>query len=208
MSRAANCGTISGLVRNDARNVDTKGNQGEQMTAYGKINRHQMKRLQTLYGQLATHTQEGSDRASRMQWASSQVGHTLSSFADLTFDEAKQLIDGLQGQLGVKAPVRKRLPRTDARRAGLDGRKDGAEFASTPQVVTKADLSVIESYWLRLGWTRIQFDAWISSSRSPLRGSKQIRTTADANRVRWALKGMLVQKGLWTQHPQKTRRSA
>jgi hypothetical protein len=208
MSLAASCATRSGPGKNDARNVDTKGNQGEQMTTYGRINPQQMKRLQTLYGQMAKHTMEGSDRVARVQWASGLIGRTLNSFSDLTFDEAKQLIDGLQGQLGVKAPLRKRLPRTDARRAGLDGRKDGAEFASAPQVVTAADLSVIESYWLRLGWTRVQFDAWIGSPRSPLGKARQIRTVADANRVRWALKGMLVQKGLWTQAPQKARRSA
>jgi hypothetical protein len=179
------------------------------MTAFGKITKHQLKRLQTLYGQLQAHTTDGSTssdpRVARLLWASQQIGRHIESFSDLTFSDARGLIDGLQGQLGVNAPPSKRKGRVAARRAGLDGRKDGGEFASAPQIVTQADLATIESYYLRLGWNRSQFDGWLASPHSPFgkRSSKAIATSADANRVRWALKGMLVQKGLWVKRNAK-----
>ena len=169
------------------------------MSTFGKINPRQLKRLQTLYGQLATHSLEGSSREARLRWASEQAGREIGSFSALTFDEGQRMIDGLQGQLGVKEPARKRPSRDQARRAGLDGRKDGQEFAQAPQVATAADLEVIASYYMRLGWSQAQFDGWLRSNHSPLgrRANPEIRTVADANRVRWALKGMLEQKGLW-----------
>jgi hypothetical protein len=163
------------------------------------ITHNQMRRLQTLYGQLAAHAIESNDRAARIQWASEQVGRAIASFKDLTSDEANRLIDGLQGQLGVKAPTKKRLGRDAARRAGRDGRRGDKEFAAQPQIVSAEDLAVIENYFNRLGWTRDQFDAWLQSPRSPLskRARPVIATSKDANRVRWALKGMLQHRGLW-----------
>ena len=163
-----------------------------------QITKKQMRRLQTLYGQLAAHSLDGTDRSSRLNWASSQVGRPIESFRDLTADEARQLIDGLQGQLGVKAPLKQRLSRDAAHRAGTEGRRN-SPYKSSPQIVSAADLEVITSYYLRLGWTREQFDAWLSSSRSPLskRARPVIATLADANAVRWALKGMLKHRGLW-----------
>lgn len=164
------------------------------------ISKSQLRRLQTLYGQLAAHAVEGSDRASRLGWASDQVGRTIGSFSELTSDEARRLIDGLQGQLGVRAPATKRLKSDTAHRAGTDGRR-GSPYSDQPQLVAPADLDVITSFYMRLGWTREQFDAWLSSSRSPLKGRAHPRivTLADANRVRWALKGMLQNRGLWTE---------
>lgn len=161
------------------------------------INKSQMRRLQTLYGQLAAHAIEGNDRAARLGWASDQVGRSIASFKDLTGDEARQLIDGLQGQLGVRAPA-KRLDRAKAHRAGTDGRR-GSPYRDQPQIVSPDDLAVIENYYSRLGWTRAQFDVWLSSSRSPLskRARPAITTLADANRIRWALKRMLQRAGLW-----------
>jgi hypothetical protein len=170
-----------------------------------KLTKHQLKRLQTLYGQLAGHAQESSDRSSRLRWASEQTGRAIASFKDLTVDEAKRLIDGLQGQLGVKAPSRprRRLDRDAARRAGTEGRKGNTEFSAQPQMASAEDLAAIERYYMRLGWTRAQFDAWLASSRSPLssRARPIIATSKDANRVRWALKGMLQHRGLWTKEP-------
>jgi hypothetical protein len=167
------------------------------------INPKQLRRLQTLYGQLAAHAQQGVDRTARLNWASEHAGRKIGSFKDLTFEEGKRLIDGLQGQLGLHAPRRRPMRRDQARRAGLDGRHDGQEFAKAPQMVTPADLATIESYYNRLGWTRAQFDAWLHSSRSPLRNRTEpkIDTLAKANQVRWALKGMLVQRGLWRDQP-------
>jgi hypothetical protein len=77
------------------------------------ITKNLLRRLQTLYGQLARH------------WASEQTGRAIASFSDLTFEESKTLIDGLQGQLGVRAPLRKRrrLSRDAAQRAGTEGRR-------------------------------------------------------------------------------------
>lgn len=164
-----------------------------------KITNSQMRRLQTLYGQLAAHAIEGNDRESRLRWATDQVGRAIASFKDLTADEAHRLIDGLQGQLGVKAPAkpRRRLSSDAAHRAGTDGRHDADN--AQPQMVSAEDLAVIEDFYARLGWTRAQFDAWLASPRSPLkkRARPVITTLADANRVRWALKGMLQRQGLW-----------
>jgi hypothetical protein len=169
------------------------------MPTFGTITTNQMKRLQTLYGQLQAHSIESSGREARLSWATEQLGRPITSFKAISFSEAKGLIDGLQGQLGVKEPPRRRHGRAQARRAGLDGRKGQTEFANAPQAVDARDLAAIEEYYLRLGWTRAQFDGWLQSPHSPIgaRANKQILTTADANRVRWALKGMLQQRGLW-----------
>jgi hypothetical protein len=160
-----------------------------------------MVRLQTLYAQLAAHTQEGNDRAARLKWASEHTGRCIASFSELTTDEGARLIDGLQGQLGLKAMPRprRRLDRDAARRAGIDGRRGDKEFAAQPQIVSADALAMIEDFYTRLGWTRAQFDAWLSSSRSPLAGRARptIATLKDANRVIWALKGMLKRAGLW-----------
>jgi hypothetical protein len=103
--------------------------------------------------------------------------------------------------LGVKAPqaARKRLDRDQARRAGLDGRKDGEEYSAAPQLASAIDLETIDNYYTRLGWDRSRFDAWLRSPRSPLKhkSAPTISTVADANRVRWALKGMLQHAGVW-----------
>lgn len=163
-----------------------------------RINPAQLKRLQTLYSQLARHTQQGADRAARLEWAQGFVGRALSSFRELTADEARRLIDAAQGQTGTKYPSRKRMDRDAADRHGRDGRRDGGEFKAAPQMVSAEDLAVIERFYARLGWTRDRFDAWLRSPSSPLKKSDPaIRTKADANRVRWALKGMLHDAGLW-----------
>jgi hypothetical protein len=162
------------------------------------ISKNQLKRLQVLYSQLARHTDQGAGREARLQWASDLVERPIASFTDLTMHDARHLIDTLQGQLGVKAPATKRLRREAAHRAGTDGRRN-SPYSSAPQMVSAEDLAVIENYFTRLGWTRAQFDAWLSSARSPLsnRARPTIATLADANRVRWALKGMLQHAGLW-----------
>lgn len=176
-----------------------------------KIRPAQLKRLQVLYAQFARHEiGVGTSREERIAWASGHLHKRLSSFNDMTANDAGFLIDQLQTHLGVKVPVvaRKRLDRDQARRAGTDGRRDGQEFASAPQIASAADLVSIEEYYTRLGWGRTQFDAWLRSPRSPLmhKAAPSIRTVADANRVRWALKGMLQHAGKWEDRPQ--RRSA
>jgi hypothetical protein len=149
----------------------------------------------------------GTSREERITWASTRLRRPISSFSDLSSTDAGFLIDGLQEYLGVKAPAkpRKRLDREQARRAGTDGRHDGQEFASAPQLASAADLATIENYYTRLGWGRAQFDAWLRSPRSPLKHKSQptISTMADANRVRWALKGMLRYAGKWEERGSK-----
>jgi hypothetical protein len=123
----------------------------------------------------------------------------VSSFSDLTADDAGWLIDQLQQHLGIKAPLKHRPDRDQARRAGLDGRKDGAEFAAAPQMATAQDLRRIQTMIAQLGWSHETYANFLASQRSPLakRADKQIRTTSDANKVWWALKRIAQQKGVW-----------
>jgi hypothetical protein len=165
-----------------------------------QITKPQLGRLQTLYSQFARHyIGVGISRDERIAWASLRLRKPVTSFSDLSGDDAGFLIDVLQGSLGVKAPLKTRPKRAQARRAGLDGRHDGQEFSGAPQMASAADLATIESYYARLGWERAQFDAWLRSPRSPLKhkAAPSIATVADANRVRWALKGMLQHAGKW-----------
>jgi hypothetical protein len=167
-----------------------------------QITKPQLGRLQTLYSQFARHEiGVGTGRDERIAWASLRLRKAVTSFRDLSSADAGFLIDGLQESLGVKAPLKSRPKRTQARRAGLDGRHDGQEFSNAPQIASAADLATIESYYARLGWERAQFDAWLRSPRSPLKhkAAPSIVTVADANRVRWALKGMLQHAGKWEQ---------
>jgi hypothetical protein len=164
----------------------------------------QLKRLQTLYGQLCAHTQERNTREARLRWASDLVGRSIASFSDLTQSDARHLIDATQGQLGVQHPVKHRMPREAADRHGRDGRRDGDDLAAVPEMVSADDLATIEEYYSRLGWTRDRFDAWLRSPHSPLKKTAPtIRTKADANRVRWALIGMLKSAGLWSDNKRR-----
>jgi len=166
------------------------------------ITKAQLVRLQVLYTQFAHHEIGiGTSRDERLAWATQRLCKPVTSFNDLSSSDAVYLIDQLQNELGVKAPSKpsKRLNRDQARRAGVDGRRDSQEFASAPQLASAADLEVIKTYYARLGWERAQFDAWLRSPRSPLKhkSAPTITTTFDANRVRWALKGMLQHAGKW-----------
>src|ERR1035437_5150555 len=166
------------------------------------LSKRQLGRLQTLYAQFARHEiGVGLSREERLEWASSRLRRPVTSFSALPSSDANFLIDGLQDALGVKTPSRSRprLDRDQARRAGVDGRRDSQEFTCAPQLASASDLEVIENYYARLGWERAQFDAWLRSPRSPLKhkSAPTITTMADANRVRWALKGMLQHAGKW-----------
>ena len=91
------------------------------------------------------------------------------------------------------------MDREQADRHAKDGRWDGEKFRPTPQLASAFDLENIAKYYTRLGWDRDTFDRWLRSPRSPLgrRSQPKIVTVAQANRVRWALKKMLQNKGLW-----------
>lgn len=157
----------------------------------------QMRRLQTLYRHLAAHAQEGSDRESRLAWASERVGRPIDSFKDLTAEEGRDLIDTLQGQLGLRAPAKKRLDRDAAQRAGTEGRRGNASNETT--LASAQDLARIQYVLDLLGWSQEQLAGFLASSRSPLgkRSAPAIRTLKDANRVWWALKRMAIARGLW-----------
>jgi hypothetical protein len=171
-----------------------------------KITRLQLTRLQTVCSQMAS-TVVGFDggREGRLAWAGQLTGRTIPSFNALSFDEARMLIDAAQGELGHRAPLkpgskatqpRKRTAES-AHRAGVDGRKDDTVYAQRPEIVSADDLTTIASYYQRLGWDKARFDAWLQSKSSPIKPAKEIRSMKQANRVRWALKGMLQDRGLW-----------
>ena len=160
--------------------------------------KQQIAKVQVVYAQMAKReVGVETTREARLAWASKLLNREVTSFSDLKRGEAIHLIDEAQGALGKAFVPHKLSTREQGRRAGLDGRHDGEEFAAQPQLVDAAAIQLIQSFYERLGWSRAQFDAWVTSSRSPLGRRKAITTTADANKVRWALKGMLKAKGLW-----------
>ncbi|QNI34493.1 hypothetical protein H7849_11720 [Alloacidobacterium dinghuense] len=176
-----------------------------------KITTGQMKRLQVLYGQLARHTFDGGNggREARLEWASQLVRRKISSFSELTFEDARHLIDVTQAQLGVKAPATsKRMDRERARRAGTEGRKGSDDSSVT--LVGPEELARIQRALDVLGWSQAQFEGWLRSPRSPLgkKSNPSIRTLREANRVWWALKGMAQARGLWKDETAYRRQSA
>jgi hypothetical protein len=169
-----------------------------------QITKLQLPRLQVLYAQLARHEiGVGTDRLSRLRWATERLNKPVASFSALTADDAGFLIDQLQQTLGVKMPAKKRPARDQARRAGLDGRADGQEFADAPQMVTPEDIALIQRLLGALGWSDEGFTRFLNSAKSPFarRADKQIRTVADANKVWWALKPIAKRKGVWRGKP-------
>lgn len=166
-----------------------------------RITSGQLKRLQVLYSQLARRTFDGGNggRDARLQWASRLLNRSISSFSEITQNEARHLIDTTQAQLGVKAPSHKR-PRMDremARRAGTEGRKGLATPSAT--LAGPAELARIQYALDLLGWSQAQLEGWLRSSRSPLsaKADPKIRTLGEANRVWWALKRMAQGHGVW-----------
>ena len=89
--------------------------------------------LQTLYAQWKSHSIEvdSSPRLARLAWASNAVGRPISSFSELTRDEARQLVDGLKSSMGLALtekpqPWRRICSRERAQAAGT------AQGAGTP----------------------------------------------------------------------------
>lgn len=168
------------------------------------ITREQMIALQSLYSKWRTHELPGDAdrRAARVAWASQNVGHPIASFLDLSSEEALSLIDALKGTLGQPTaqqphPWRKIRSRDRAQSAGTAGRKDAD--ASFVQMASADDLARIDEALRRLGWSKDRYAAWLRSSVSPLPSnvSGTIRTVAEANKVWWALKGMLRRSARW-----------
>lgn len=151
----------------------------------------QLKRLQVLYTQYERHSLDcpGSTREDRIRWASSATGRTIGSFKDLTCDEAKRLIDGIQSTLGVKAPSktpRRKQSRKAGEKAGTEGRRDQIHPETT--LVGPGELQMIRRDLDRLGWDQSRLEAFLRSPKGPNKRSTIIRTLGDANRVHWALK--------------------
>jgi hypothetical protein len=170
-----------------------------------QVNRAQLGALQVLYMKWSAAgfapDQDEHARTTRLAWASENVGRSVSSFSDLTRDEARRLIDLLKTFLGQKltrpsSPWRRIRERIPAQLAGTAGRK-GIDSALV-QLSSADDLARIAEVLERLGWDEERCQKWLLSARSPLRGSdRMIRTLADANRVYWALKAMVVRCGRW-----------
>jgi hypothetical protein len=172
----------------------------------------QITALQALYSKWQAHSIEdaGDPRAERLQWASENVGHTIASFKELTSDEARRLIDVLKLSMGQKLtrqprPWKRIRDDRRAHEAGTAGRK--GVRSSIIQLASPDDLARIDEAVKRLGWTEDRLKLWLQSPSSPVRNiGDSIRTIAEANKVWWALKAMLVRNGLWD--TEKGKRSA
>lgn len=162
--------------------------------------------LQTLYSQWEKHSllPENEDRrAGRLKWASDSVGRPLNSFSALSHSEARELIDTLKGSMGqplteTPNPWRHIRSRDRAHAAGTAGRVD--EDRRFVQLANADDFARIHVAIQRLGWTSERYEAWLRSKSSPLAGNDQVRTVAEANKIWWALKNMLIRSGEWRPH--------
>jgi len=170
--------------------------------------RDQVVALLALYGKWQRHAigESGDPRSTRLNWASESIGRTVLSFADLTCDEARRLIDGLKASMGLELtrqpqPWRRIRSRERAQAAGTAGRKGAS--ASLIQMTSPDDLARINEALRRLNWTRDRFEAWLRSGSSPiaLKASGAILTVDEANKVWWALKAMLRRSGRWYPAP-------
>jgi hypothetical protein len=148
-----------------------------------------LKRLQTLWGLFCRQSQlDAKDRAARLGWLAGAVGRQLGSAKELTVEEAVTAIQAIQKHLPPELLRRKRPERRLAYAYGTAGRR-GVD-SKTVRMADADTWSLIDRLLGQLGWTRDRLDAFIRSSKSPLRG-RLISTLGDANRVIWALKGML-----------------
>ena len=173
------------------------------MNQPSKISRDQLRRLQTLWGQYARREMwGGNSRERRLRWASEQARREISSFNDLTLSEASDLINLLQGELGIaetSPSVRPRRYRSrikdrdQAHTAGTEGRRGSRDKFT---IASAEDLGMIDAQLNEMDWTRSRLDALLRSLSSPLgrRSNPEIRTLADINRVLWALRRIAKQK--------------
>jgi len=149
----------------------------------------QLKRLQTLWGIFCRQAnRDAKDREARLGWVADAIGRQISSFRDLRADEANTAIDAIQKLLPQELLKRKRPSRRLAQAYGTAGRR-GQEQKEV-QLVDAPTLELLHRLLGQLGWRRERLDAFLHSSKSPVR-SGVIRTMAEANRVIWSLKRML-----------------
>ena len=178
--------------------------------AYRYASRDQVRVLHALYGQWEKHSIEFATdhRAARLLWVSEAIGREVHSFADLTRDEARQLIDRLKESMGQPVaersnPWRPIRARDRAQAAGTAGRK--GINSSVIQMASPDDLARIDEALRRLDWTRDRYEAWLKSESAPAawKGNTAILTVAEANKIWWALKAMLRSSGRWHAAPKR-----
>lgn len=158
------------------------------MTA-SRITGKQMRRLQTLWGLFCRQANlDAKDRAARLAWIADAIGHQLSSFRELTVDEANAASEAVQKHLPPELLQRKRPSRGLAQAYGIAGRRGREE--KEVRLVDAATLELVDVLLARLGWTRERLKAFLHSKSSPVR-SGAVRTLAEANRVLWFLKSLL-----------------
>jgi hypothetical protein len=153
----------------------------------------QRTRLQTLYQQWERHGLDcpGPSREQRVAWAAAEVKRPIASFSELTLDEAKRLIDLLQNAVGNKFPAKKRKrsqTTRDGQKKGTEGRHDQIHPETT--LAGPSEFEMLRRDLDRLGWDEAGLEAFLRSKRNPIKGSLQIRTLWQANRVHWALKNL------------------
>lgn len=158
------------------------------MTA-SPITGKQMRRLQTLWGLFCRQANlDAKDRAARLQCVAGAIGRQIGSFRELTADEANIAIDAVQQHLSPELLKRKRPSRRLANAYGTAGRRGREQ--NEVRLADAATLELLDRLRSRLGWSRDRLDLFLKSSKSPV-SSGAIRTLAEANRVTWALKGIL-----------------
>lgn len=138
--------------------------------------------------------QQTDERAARLAWASGVVGRTITSFAELRSDEAALLIETMKKALGQEtrpAIRRKRPDRDTAQLYGTAGRRRSS--SKEIRLVDEPTLLLIVKLCEQLAWNEQRLDGFLRGSTSPVR-SGVIRTLDEANRVIWALRGMLRRK--------------
>ncbi|MBZ5597465.1 MAG: hypothetical protein LAN83_04010 [Acidobacteriia bacterium] len=170
------------------------------------ISTGQIQKLQVLWGQyfrLCTLDFAGIEsREARLRWAGELLGHPVSSFKELSRQEANVAIDALQRV--VERRPENSISRQDGADRGLQGRRRRPRGPRHFVMASKEDQQRIQSAIARLGWTQERFEKWLASRTSPLRGRTAIHSLADANQVWWALKGMLKRAGKWDASPAGT----
>jgi hypothetical protein len=157
------------------------------------ISQAQLRCLQTLSSQATFDGEtESEKREARLTWAGELLGRTVTSFRELRDDEAAKLIAALKEALGqLNDPPRRR---NRSRESSLAGRR-GVVLA-VEILASNADRAAVDDLRRRVGMSEEAFANWLGSSRSsPTRGRRELRTAADCNRARWALKSMLRRVG-------------
>jgi hypothetical protein len=167
----------------------------------------QLKKLQTLWGKLwALHgvtlfpekvtgtldDLKDLPRTARLMFLSGIAKRKIDSSKDLTRGEAEQAIRAIAAALPAHLNTKKKksMSRDRAQELGTAGRKN-VQATAASSMAGPEELRHIQDLLDQLGWNRQRLDEFLRSRYSPLGAHGQIRTVANANRVRWALKRIL-----------------